>query len=165
MALLSGRSTTSTITGGYIHIIIPNGAAPSGYDSFRISVADLQLDLQTQINTNTSDISTNTSNITALQNASTKRLDTGETSDYTFTQNADSEIEKIYINRDSGTPTIRIGTTLNGEELVSERVITDQYKKDVNFSSGFTTASRTIYVTISGGSVDIAFYSVESIFN
>lgn len=165
MAILSGRSTTDIITGGYIHIIIPRGAAPSGYDSFRISVADLQANLQSQITDNETDIIDHESRITKLEDNSSKILESSQGVTYDFTQSGDSEIEKIYINLDGGAPIVSVGTTPGGTELIGNEIITDQYKKDINFSKGFTAASRTIYVTITGGSVDIAFYSVESIFN
>jgi hypothetical protein len=142
-----------------IYVGIPGGVNPDPFTDATITAVLLKKPLQDQIDDNETDIIDHELRITQLENGSTKRLDTGETGNYTFTQNADSEIEKIYIKLDGGSPTIRIGTTLNGEELVSDQVITSQYKKDINFSKGFAAASRTIYVTISGGSLDIAFYS------
>lgn len=38
--LLSDRTATTTTTGGYIHIIIPDAGSPSGYSSYRITVAN-----------------------------------------------------------------------------------------------------------------------------
>jgi hypothetical protein len=161
---LSSKTTTAVTTGGYLYIIIPDGGSPTGFVGRRISVTDLQVDLRTDINTNTSDISSIDGRVTTLENNSSKILDSSKNSDYTFTQDANSEIEQIYIKNVSSNPTIKIGTTLAGEELVSETSITDYYKKDINFSDGYTATSRTIYITLSGGTVSIAYYSKKSIF-
>jgi len=162
MAFLSGRSTTATITGGYVNIIIPNGAAPTGYDSFRISVTDLQAALQSQITTNTGNIATNAANITTLQNNSSKRLDLAQVSSFSFTQVAGSVIDEIYFN---GTGTVSVGTTLAGEQLMTSRLIENGIRKgDIKVSNGYTATSRTIYITLTGASVDVATFSKLSLF-
>lgn len=39
--LLSGRTITATVTGGYLHIILPDAGSASGFSSYRIAVTDL----------------------------------------------------------------------------------------------------------------------------
>lgn len=39
--LLSERTTTAVVTGGYLHIIIPDAGSESGFSSYRIAVTDL----------------------------------------------------------------------------------------------------------------------------
>jgi hypothetical protein len=70
-------------------------------------------------------------------------------------------LNAVYISKTFGTPTIRIGTTPNGEEICPDiqpgdfqSVIVQQY-----FSGG-----ASLYITLSGGRVNIRFDLIQSFF-
>lgn len=74
---------------------------------------------------------------------------------------ADTYLQAIYISATAGTPTIRIGTTPNGEEICPDvqpgsfqPVLVQQY-----FSSG-----ATLYITMSGGTVNIRFDVIQDFY-
>jgi len=64
---LSSKSITSTVTGAYYYIIIPDGGSPTGFVGHRISDTNLKASLQSQITTNAGNIATNISDISDLQ--------------------------------------------------------------------------------------------------
>jgi hypothetical protein len=73
----------------------------------------------------------------------------------------DTFLQAIYISATVGTPTIRIGTTPNGEEICPDvqpgafqSVIVQQY-----FASG-----TTLYITMSGGTVNIRFDVIQDFY-
>jgi hypothetical protein len=73
----------------------------------------------------------------------------------------DTYLQALYISATSGTPTIRIGTTPNGEEVCPDvqpgafqSVIVQQY-----FSAGVT-----LYITLSGGTVNIRFDVIQDFY-
>jgi hypothetical protein len=159
---LSSKATTAVIVGGYVYIIIPDGGSPTGFTGRRISITDLLAALQAEVDTNTANIATNTTNITTLQNNSSKRLDLAQVSSFSFTQEGGSVIEDIYF---SGTGTVSVGTTLAGEQLVSSRLIEGGIRRgSIKVSDGYTATSRTIYITLSAASVDVATFSKLSLF-
>lgn len=162
MGFLSDRATTAVVTGGYVHIIIPRGAAPTGYDSFRISVTDLQAALQTQITANAADIATNASNISDLQDIVSRSLYQEQTSNFQFSQPANSVVFRIRA-RAKSSATLSIGTTPSGTEISGS---------DINLSANTlytlnkdleTTNIRTIYFTITGNVSAELYYNRNSI--
>lgn len=73
----------------------------------------------------------------------------------------DTFIQALYMSATSGTPTIRIGTTPNGEEICPDvqpgafqSVVVQQY-----FSAGVT-----LYITLSGGTVNVRFDVIQDFY-
>jgi hypothetical protein len=73
----------------------------------------------------------------------------------------DTFLQAVYISATAGTPTIRIGTTPNGEEICPEvqpgsfqPVVVQQY-----YSAGVT-----LYITLSGGTVNIRFDVIQDFY-
>jgi hypothetical protein len=73
----------------------------------------------------------------------------------------DTFLQAVYISATAGTPTIRIGTTPNGEEICPDvqpgsfqPVVVQQY-----FASGVT-----LYITLSGGTVNIRFDVIQDFY-
>lgn len=145
-----------------IYVGEPGGANPDPFEDATITALLLKKPLQDQITTNTSNISTNADAITVLQNNSNKVIAKAQAADYTVTQNADSLIDHIYFRYVSGTPTVKVGTTLAADDVVSEQLVTDAYLNDI---SEYTETSRTLYISISGGSVDVVIMSKEDLFD
>jgi hypothetical protein len=65
---------------------------------------------------------------------------------------ANSYIGDIYITKKTGTPTIRIGTTPNGQDVVPE--VSPGTLSQVTYQD-YVSADTTLYITITGGAVDI----------
>lgn len=153
---------TTMPDGTLIYGATPGGVNPDPFTDARITKANFFAPLQTQITTNAGNITTNATNITTLQNNSSKRLDSSQTTSYSFTQVAGSMIETVYFN---GTGTVSVGTTPAGEELVKSALITDGFRSyDVDPKKGYSAASRTIYITLTAASVDVATFSKLSLF-
>lgn len=74
---------------------------------------------------------------------------------------ANTFLQAIYISSTTGTPTIRIGTTPNGQDICPDvqpgsfqSIIVQQY-----YSTGVT-----LYITLSGGTVNIRFDVIQSFY-
>lgn len=153
---------TSLVDGALIYAGQPGGVNPDPFQDAVITKGNFFLPLQNQITANAANISTNTTNITTLQNNSSKRLDLAQTTSFSYTQVAGSMIEAVYFN---GTGTVAVGTTVGGEELVRSGLISDGFRSyDVDPKKGYSATDRTIYITLSTANVDIATFSKLSLF-
>lgn len=75
--------------------------------------------------------------------------------DFTYTIPGNSRLETIDFKYKSGTPLIKVGTTLSGEEVIFEHVIgadggTNQVPRNI-------PTDLPLFVSISGGVVDVMF--------
>lgn len=153
----------TSLTGVEVAVLTPDGGSPTGFENAKMSNAAFKADLQAQITANTNNVAAHTTQIAALQNASTKRLDSSVSATFDFQQDADTVIREIYLSNVSGSPTVKIGTSVGGDDIVGEIGITSFYCEDI---IEYTDTNRTIYVTITGvGTVDIAWFSKKSLFN
>lgn len=153
---LSSKSTTAIIAGGFVYIIIPDGGSPTGFVGRRISVTNLLAALQLDVDGNTSDITTNTTAIAALQNITARVQRADQVSNFNIPQPATSIITKIRARSD-GAATMEIGTTPLGQEITEEVVsLTDGtlWELDQVIDS---VAGQTIYFTITG-TVSVSIY-------
>ena len=83
----------------------------------------------------------------------------------TFTQpfDADTEIEKITIRYVSGTPLLKIGETLGGDEVMPEDTVVTGTDYNIQWFKSYPSA-QTLYFTLSGGVVHIAIdYVIDKI--
>lgn len=125
-------------TGGYLHIIVPDGGG--GWDSKAIAVANI---MSAQLFDVTKDVN--------------------KSSDYPIAFDAGTKLFSIDIQHLSGNPLIKVGTTSGGDEISlsqipipSGEVITlDGRTFDIN---------TTVYISISGGSVNINYLFIENYF-
>ena len=83
-------------------------------------------------------------------------LDQDKNSSYTKSIDADTKLESIDITHVSGTPTVRVGTSLGDDDVMRDRepVTGDNGDENSNISRTFKS-STTLYITISGGTVSI----------
>lgn len=131
---LSERDITSIKTGGFVHIILP-GVTPGTFVSYRISVASL---------------------LSGVGNTPIEAKN--KTGNQSEVITANTFVDKIFLFKNSGTPTVRIGLTANGEEIMSDTLIADsQLIKPEQISSGIT-----LYFTITSGNID---YSIDTVSN
>lgn len=73
-----------------------------------------------------------------------------KSANFTYLVPADSILRAIDFKKISGTPTVKVGTTLGGDELVSETTIAGYY---TNAMRERWISPTTIYFTVSGGTV------------
>lgn len=148
-----------TPTGARFYAITPDGGSPTGWQDNYIDEADLHSALQGQITVNAGNITTNQTDITALQNL-TKKDVTLSTGTYSFTLPADSRIEGFtfyWISGASVTVTVTSGaTTISGAKTLDSTAktlwLTNAYNSD-------KASSKNITITITGGLLDsIIFY-------
>ena len=92
----SSRSVTTTTEGGFVHIIIP-AATPSGFASFRIAIPDL-ID-------------------------ETKERHAAQSSNFTIDLDADTLLISIDLLFVTGTPVIKVGTSLGTNGVISGRTL------------------------------------------
>lgn len=156
--------TTSTITGVYIPILLPDGGSPTGYEDYRITVTDLQTGLQSQITTNIADLVTLDERTTVLEGINAVTKLPARTGAIEFSQPANSDVWKISARIYTGSPTIKIGTTLGGEEILSLTTL-DTGTNDILelVQTNYTRSARTIYFTITAA-VDIRIDYIQDKF-
>lgn len=123
---------------------------------------DSGLSARTKINNNDNalnvDIGTNANNITALQNSiMTVDLETGKTASFTKALGALTKLEAIDFKHVLSSPIVTIGTTPAGSELLPATAVPSGEVLNVNLATTFV-GSQTIYVTLTGGNVDVEYY-------
>jgi hypothetical protein len=156
---LSSIATTTSLTGTYVYIIVPDGGSSTGFTSYRIAITDLHADLQSAINTNTANIATNTSDISRLQDIVNRQKFANQTAAFEFSQTADSTIEKFRFLANSST-LIKIGTTIGGEEILEETTVsTDEFfEYDETL---YSASARTIYISVTGSISCTIYYTSD----
>ncbi len=81
-------------------------------------------------------------------------LDESKASSFTRTIDADTKLESVDIRYISGSPKVKIGTSLGEDDIMRERTIVST--KDSNNELIKTFKSSTIlYITVTGGTVSI----------
>lgn len=132
---LSERDITAIKTGGYVHIIIPS-IIPGEFNSHRISVASL---LAGEVNT--------------------PIAQTGVTGNITQAIAANTFIQRISLFHAGGTPTVRVGTTPNGTDIMPDIAVTDFIPIPYD---QYTESGLTIYFTINSGSIDFRIDTINN---
>jgi hypothetical protein len=144
MGKLSAKPITTVPTGGYVHIITPDGFG--GWVSYRISHSNF--------------LSSISSAITALQNYQTQGVttskETNKTADFTKVFAANTKIESIDFKHVSGTPVLKVGETISGDEISPEIILGSNEHLNILISKSYES-SQTIYITLSGGTVNVNF--------
>jgi hypothetical protein len=77
---------------------------------------------------------------------------TNQSGDFTLSIPADTWIEQIFVTPQTGTPDIKIGTSLHGNEILDTTLIGNYIPVQVQL---YFTNSATIYFEASGGNVNI----------
>lgn len=104
---------TTTLTGCEITVLLPDGVSPTGYEDYRMTHASFKADLQSQITANTNDVAANTSDISDLQDITSRQQYVNQVSNFQFSQPANSIIN--YINlRSTGAATFSISGSVTG---------------------------------------------------
>jgi hypothetical protein len=124
---ISALDATSTLTGGYFEIIIPDGLG--GFLSKKILAS------------------------TVLAGVTQPTTLKGLTTDATQVTPSNAFISKITLFSVAGTtPAIKVGTTAGGTEIMGLTTITDYHVLNLD---QYWSGGGTLYFTISGGVCDI----------
>lgn len=137
---LSQKITGSPIdpTGGYLHIIIPDGGS---WKSEAIEASTFLAASLYQID-----------------------KEVNKSADFTKAYDAGTKLLSVDFAHVSGSPKIKIGTTLGGSELsLSELPVPSGGYLPVNVSKIFSIPS-TVYIAITGGTVNVNFTFVANFF-
>ena len=146
---------TTAPNGGLLYYGTPDGGNPYGYADRVITKTNYLKEVNALVSTNTSNISSVTTRVTTLENLISKTRFSSRTSTFNFTQAANSCISDIYF---FGTGTVKVGTTSGGDEILTSRLISGNYR-GAEALARYSATSRTIYITLTGASVDIVIIS------
>jgi len=106
--------------------------------------------------------------ISALQTAVNAGVqtdyETGQSSNFTKVFAAFTKIESIDFRHISASPLVKIGTTPGGDEILPELPVPSGEHLN-NYLGKSYESGQTIYISISGGSVDVAFNYRSNYFN
>lgn len=158
----SKQGYVTSTTGLVISGIAP-GTGVDGFDSVNITYANLFNAVNTSITNNANNISALSSRVDDVENINTRVQRQDDNADFTITQPEYSALTLFGFLTKSGTPVVSVGTTLGGDDIVSEVTITDGFSLHDLLS--FADETRTIYVSISGGVVDVTYEMKLLIFN
>jgi hypothetical protein len=147
---LSQQSVTADVT-GYYYQSKPDGMG--GREDYQITDVSLLADVWTAITDIESQIEVS---IIVDQNVN-------KSADFTFEIPANGKLEAIDFRGISGTTSVKVGTTPAGTEILSNRTVTTA--QDSNNYIGKTFISpTTLYVTITGGTINVNFAYRENYF-
>lgn len=126
---LSDRIQTALSTDGFVHIILPGGGGPSGFQSFKISTEDLR--------------------------GLFKERFANKSAAFTVVLDADLKLVDIDFIWVASNPVVKVGTTGAGtKDIISGRTLSS-VKNSTNSLSDYFKTSKTLYFTITGGTVDV----------
>jgi hypothetical protein len=148
--------------GSLIYAGEPGGVNPDPYTDTVITKVNFFLPLQDQIDDLETDIIDHEARIQTLEDGLTKTLDKAQNTSYQPTQNADSRIINFGFRLVSGSPVVAVGTALGLDDIVSSRAITG-LERSIDVSE-YVETSRTLHITINSGSVDVAIFSRENLY-
>jgi hypothetical protein len=143
---------------GYFYVVI------AGVDYY-ISEEDLHAALNSGISGNTSAIAALLARVTALENLTDRKIKTNTAGSSTFTIEQESSVygASIYYVSGGDPITVKLGTTPGGNDLIYDMEINSTTSKEGSATFRYTspkTTSGTLYLTVSGGRIDIVlFYS------
>ena len=161
---LSDKGTTAVISGGYIHIIIPDAGSPSGYTSYRISTTDLHAALQADIDDNASDITTLSGQVSALENLLSRSKYSAQVSNFQHSQPGDSTVRRIEFKSAAGvgTNTVKVGTSAGADDIMTVVTLSNDEDTPYIFDSPlYASGSRTIYFTITGAVTAVVYQTLD----
>ena len=128
---LTDRQQTTQTAGGFVPINIPDGSSVTGYKSYKIKVSDLIA--------GAGGVPLKIANVTGAFQQSIP---------------SDSWLEKISITNNSGTPSVSIGTTLAGTEILALTPISLLLPVLIQ---EYLNVDTIFYFTVSGGTVNLRF--------
>jgi hypothetical protein len=146
---------TTTPVGGELPINMPDVGGFAGFKTKKITFANLVASLSASISAALSAANDALGKVNAINDKSIQTRNADVSASYTISQVADSDIYYFYFIWKSGAPTISVGTTLGGEDVVNAVTLSG-----VNTIAGidlmtYTSTLRTLYVTVIGGTLNV----------
>jgi len=142
----------------WLQVLKPDAGSPTGFTNYRMTRDSFLEEITDEITIIQDDVNDNTTDIENQQKYLFK--DTYLVSNtFTFSQVGFSVIREMYISTAGVTSgIIKIGTTLNGDEILTERTVADGDILALDYMLAIKS-SRTIYVTKSGGDLNLEIFS------
>lgn len=135
---LSELTSTTTTSGSYYETSIPDGAG--GWFSRKILHSNILASVTSLIST----INTYISQATQTTRHASK------TANFTQIMGSDVKLESIDFIYVSGTTTVKVGTSLGANDVISGRTITST-NNSLNIISDYFAGATTLYFTLTGG--------------
>lgn len=152
MGFLSDQPTTASITGGYLHEILPDAGSATGYTSYRILTSNVLAAVNSSISDLSDALDLLEARVVLIENIVGVENYNLVTDNQQWSQEEGWVLEKI-IAKSAGPATIKIGTTAGDEDVLASQSLTAMtpYKKDFG-SEGMNLYldPRTLYITITG---------------
>lgn len=134
---LSARASTTTTTGSYLYIIIPDGSG--GFQGRKITYSALVSALSSSITTNSTYIA---------QSVQTSK-EASKSADFTFALGSDVALESIDFIWASGTLNVKVGTSVGADDVLPLQTLTSGSLR--NTVPKYYSSSTTLYFTLTGG--------------
>jgi hypothetical protein len=153
-------------TGARFFAKIPDIGSPTGFTDVWISFEYFISSTLTAIASAVSSILALTARVVILENTISKKVDLNKNADYVYTLNDTYHVlNSITIAYVSGSPIVRIGTTLGGDELVKNTTLASGNIVNNVLNMPYTGLTE-IYVTfINPGKVHVVTIYTPNIFN
>lgn len=148
---ISNLNSTTTTSGGYVEISIPDGGG--GWLSKRITHSNFLAGVSALISSLQGHVDQDTQ--------TTKHA--SKSAAFTQVLGSNVKLESIDIRWISGTPSIIAGTTALASDILSARTPTSG-NPSCNILSEYYQTAQTLYITVTGGTVDINTNIRESYF-
>lgn len=157
-----------TLTGNEILVVHKPAGTTSGWQDHFITSTNFLKSVVDGLAASVASVIALALRVTVLENLTKKTINLNKNSAYTFnTIDSDSVIDAFCIKWVAGSPSVKVGTTLGGTEIMTTKTVTNATEKDkikhviVNYPF---TGSTTVFVTVTGGTVHIVRFYKDSLF-
>lgn len=156
---ISNRITTSNGS-ALIYAAQPGG---SSYVDSSIELDDLLSDRDADIESNSDAIAILETEIAELQANFTFTKRASDNAAFQIQQDENSYLFMIGFRNIGSSPTVSVGTTEGGDDIVSSREITDSTR--ILITGNYELSDNTLYFTVTGGSVATTIIYMKDFFN
>lgn len=148
---LSAKTSTTTTTGSYLYIIIPDGSG--GWLPRKITHANLLAALQSTVDANSAHIA----------KAEQKNRQASKNADFTVSLGSNVSLEGIDFIWISGTVNVKVGTSLGASDVLPLQTLTSGSLR--NLVQKYYSGATTLYFTLTGGGTIDAIINYKPNYN
>lgn len=158
----------TTLAGNEILVVHKPAATSSGWQDHFITTTNFLKSVVDGLSAAVASIAALAVRVTTLENLTKKTVNLNKNSAFTFnTLDSDNIIDGFCIKWVSGAPSVKVGTTAGGSDIMSAKTVSNATEKDkikyVSVNYPFTGLT-TVYVTVTGGTVHIVRFYKENLF-
>lgn len=159
LGIITVVEDSALIYGGVV-----DGTKPKGYRDSSFTKQTFLKEVNEAIEDNSDSIAIIEADITVLQELSTKDRYAVRNFNFIINQPADSLLDSIIIINEENDATVSIGIgSYSNDDIVSSRQVNDGSRAITSPGKPYTAAPRDLYISISGGIVDIIVFSKTNI--